>query len=189
MIDIEALKAKHAAEVEAAVRENDMELRVKAVFADATKVSRHAYRSDCFVEIAADTLPDALLRCERSNPISGARVKGSCLSFIPERKVTEKEYAECDVRLVPYFYTIDGLRQHAEDKTLTWFIDIDGLTVEVRCKVKNDPLTRRDYHITFDKHGNGSRARNDLINGSGEFPNRDRFWSSNDQPSRWVVYP
>jgi hypothetical protein len=121
------------------------------------------------------------------NPLQAVRLKGTFLSFRADRTLTEKEKDKNEQTMIPYFYVIDGLRQHSEEKTLTWFVDADGLTVEVRCKVKSDPLTRRDFHIRFDSYGNAHKDKNELINKSGEFIRVDRFWSSDDQPGRFVL--
>jgi hypothetical protein len=147
----------------------------------------HVHKADCWVKLEADDLPSALHKCEVMNPLQAVRLEGTSLSFRADRTLTEKDKAENDQTMIPYFYVIDGLRQYGDEKTLTWFADADGLTVEVRCKVKSDPLTRRAFHITFNRDGDARKEQNDLINKSGEFTRVDKFWSSDDQPSRFVL--
>lgn len=191
MTTIEKLKATHEKQLADAIRAETMKDAVKTALnltdENFSVGFVHVHKADCFVNVEADTLPDALVMCERMNPLQAVRLKGTFLSFRADRSVSEKEREENDEIMIPYFYVIDGLRQHGEEKTLTWFVDAAGYTVEVRCKVKSDPLTQRKYQITFDKHGNAHKEQNDLINKSGEFLRVDRFWSSDDQPSRFVL--
>jgi len=188
---IEKLKAKQEKDLAEAIKNEEIKKKVKAALGltdDNFSVGyMHAHKADCFINLEADDLPAALHKCETMNPLQAVRLKGTFLSFRADRTLSEKEKAEKDQTMIPYFYVIDGLRQYGEEKVLHWFVDADGLTVEVRCKVKSDPLTRRDYHISFDRYGNAHKDKNDLINESGYFNRVDRFWSSDDQPSRFVL--
>jgi hypothetical protein len=193
MDKIEQLKAKQAKELADAIRHEQIKETVKAAlgFTDDSFSPgyMHVHRADCFVNVEAETLPDAMVMCERMGPLQAVRLKGTFLSFRADRTVTDKDREGVkEETLIPYYYVIDGLRQHQEEKTLTWFVDARGLTVEVRCKVKQDPDTYRDYRITFDKNGNARKERNDLVNKSGYFHKYDRFWSPDDQPSRFVLW-
>jgi hypothetical protein len=188
---IEELKAKQEKELQNAIKAESIKARVKSALNltdDNFAVGyMHVHKADCWIKMDADDLPSALHKCEIMNPLQAVRLKGTFLSFRADRTLTEKEKEENDQTMIPYFYVIDGLRQYGDEKTLTWFVDADGLTVEVRCKVKSDPLTRRDFHISFDRYGNAHKDKNELINKSGEFIRVDRFWSSDDQPSRFVL--
>ena len=188
---IATLKAKQEKDLAEAIKNESIKERVKKALNltnDNFSVGyMHVHKADCFVNLEAADLPEAMAVCEKMNPLQAVRLKGTFLSYRADRTLSEKELAENEQTLIPYFYVIDGLRQYGEKKTLHWFVDVDGLTVEVRCKVKSDPLTRRDFSITFDRYGNAHKDKNELINKSGYFTRVDRFWSSDDQPSRFVL--
>ncbi len=190
-VKLAELRAKHEKEFAEAVKNEKTKSEVMAALGlteeNFAPGFMHVHKADCYIVVAADTLPDALVMCERMNPLQMVRITGTFCSFRAELSVTEKEYKENEILPIPYCYKIDGLRQHNEEKTLVWFVEAAGYTVEVRCKVKNDPLTYRSYEITFNRSGDGVKKRDDLVNKSGYFQRSNRFWSSLDQPSTYVL--
>lgn len=190
---IEALKEKQAEELAKAIKHDAMKTAVAAALglndANFSAGYMHVHAADCHVQFEADTLSDAMLICERMNPLAMVRLKGTFLSFRADCRVTNKERTENKVEtIMPYVYKIDGLRQYGDERTLVWYVEAVGYVVECRCKVKQDPDTRRDYHITFDRYGHATKHKNNIVNKSGHFPQQDRFWSSDDQPGNWVLW-
>ncbi len=191
MTTLEALKEKHDKELQAAIKNEAIKEAVMTALnlsdANFSAGFMHVYKADCFVNLEAETLNEAITLCEKMNPLQAVRLKGTFLSFRADKTLSEKDMAENDQIMIPYWYVIDGLRQYGEEKTLHWFVNAADYTVEVRCRVKSDPLTRRDYAIQFNKHGEAIREKNELINKSGQFTRVDKFWSPQDQPGRFVL--
>lgn len=147
----------------------------------------HAHSCDCKIGLQAETLPDAILIAEKMDPVTLARVKGTFLSFVPLERAKPKDNDVCET-IAPYIYIIDGLRQYAEERTLRFYVRAAEYIVQVDVSVQSDPDTRRYYSFSWDKYGNPSKDRNEIINKSGYFPHEARYWSTPDQPSRFVLW-
>lgn len=190
---IEELKAKHEKELTEEIKVEEMRAAVLAALdlpESAWPIgARHTYKADCHIDLEADTLSDAMVLAEKMNPLAIARVKGSCLAFMPLDAAPDDDETTDEIENIgPWVYVIDGLRQHSDEKTLKFYVCAASYTVEVKVKVKSDPDTYRDYEITFNNHGEAIKHRNNLVNKSGHFTKYNRFWSSDDQPGRFVLY-
>lgn len=190
---IETLKAKHAAELTEEIKIEEMRAAVLKSLNLPEIVwrvgARHTYKADCHIDLEAETLNEAMTTAEKMNPLAIAKVKDSCLAFMPLDAAPDDDETKADIENIgPWIYVIDGLRQYGDKKTLKFYVKAAGYTVEVRIKVKNDPDTRRDFIIDFNKHGEAIRHKNNLINKSGHFTQYNRFWSSDDQPGKFVLY-
>lgn len=151
-------------------------------------INEHAkYSADYEPRFEAETLNDAMRLMEQFSPLTIYSVKDSCLSFLPEGKQTGDKHKNADkIPVGLYLYTIDGLRQHEESKEFSFFVTLGGFLLKIAVEIKNDPDTRRSYRV---KEIPGGYAVEDvqIINKSGYFGHSVRFWSSHDQPNRFVL--
>lgn len=193
MDTIEAFKAKQAEQLEKAIKHETMRLAVRDALgltdANFSAGYMHTWPGDCHVNLTAADLTEALVIAERMNPETLCRVKDSCLSYKPADCITQTDEDRAKIETItPWIYQIDGPRQYREEKTLMFWVKAAGYMVQVRIAVQNDPDTFRQYDITFDRQGNAHKRRNEIVNKSGHFNRVDRFWSSEDQPGRFVLF-
>lgn len=193
METLEQLKAKHEKELTDAIRNHEMREKVSSELGlnddNWSAGFMHVAYADCYIKMQSEDLSQAIEVAERLNPETLVRCKDGCLSFQPFEQISEKQWENADCRTIcPYIYDIDGLRQYGDEKTLKCFVKAAGYMVQVRIKVKNDPDTHRVYDIHFNRYGEAIKERNEIINKSGYFNHQDKFWSSPDQPSKFVLW-
>jgi hypothetical protein len=189
----EQIRAEAIAKAEKEIRDNDMLERVCAALgADLEKQSAgfmHVAYADLYVRLEADTLNDALTMAEKLNPLALYEIRGAFLTWKTEARITDEDRARSKITdtAQPWIYEIDGLRGR-DEKTLICYVERAGFLVEVRIAVKSDPDTRRVFSGHYDREGrNFVREQNELYNSSGKFLRVSKFWSSPENPSRWVL--
>lgn len=196
--NIAKLKAKHKKEISEAIKLNNVItfMMDHPVLRDTeiVRISPHTAYANYFVQIESETLHEAMDYAERMNPLNIYLLRDGCLSIKPETAMQEAFEKFPDggtnrqgYKLInPYAYYIGGLAGR-DEKELRWFVAIDEHVIEMRCKVLNDPDTRRSYSIS--NHGNYiKRDGTKIINNSGYFGHVITWGGSGDHPNNFTLY-
>lgn len=194
---IEQLKADQAKQLDAAIKFETAKEAITTHMAALNLTVEMFHPHTCYsdyvaVVTPADDLSAAITIAERLNPETIFKVKDSCTSFVPEHHLdtylTKHPNAKPDDYTAAYIYQIEGIRGYPDTKELHCYVVAAGYTFRVEIPVKNDPDTRRDYEITFNRRGEATRQYCRLINKSGHFLKSVTWWSSQDQPSNYTLY-
>lgn len=194
---IEKLKADQAKQLEAAIKFETAKEAISAHLATLnitiTKLHPHSVYSD-FVAVVepVEDLSAAITMAERLNPETIFKVKDSCTSFVPEHHLDtyleKHKNAQPDDYTAAYIYQVEGIRGYPDTKELHCYVVAVGYTFRIEIPVKNDPDTRREYDITFNRRGEARKEYCRLINKSGHFLKSVQWWSSPDQPNNYTLY-
>lgn len=194
---LEALKARQAAELAAAIEEETAREVITAHLATlnlaVVKFHPHcAYAQYVAVVEPVEDLPAAIYVAEILNPVTIFKVNSSCCAFVPEFNLDaylgKNKSAKTDDYTAAYTYQIDGLNNRPDEKELQCYVEAVGYTFRVDIPVKHDPDTYRDYKITFNRRGEAHREYCRLINRSGYFLKSVSWWSSQEHPNSYTLY-
>ena len=147
--------------------------------------ARHEHRADCHIILETETLNDALIVAENLNPLPIIEIrKHSFLSFLPEECISEKDMEFADIAdTVPWYYRISGPKGYDDTKVIHCYTRASTYIVHVQIKVAGDPLTYRVF-----KYDKEDRVQvNDLVNKSGHFVRKNKFYAPTNNPSDWVL--
>ncbi len=183
---IEKLKAEHAEKLEKAIANEKIRAEVfEALGLTEEKCFVHKLYADCTITLEAETLPDALVVCERMNPLTIAHVADGHLAFQPIDYLYHKNGEKAVITAIgPYIYKLGFRGEHH----LHFFVEAGQYIAEIKIKVKVDHLTRTDCKITYDRHGNARKHYCHLINNTGYFTKSARFWSTEEEPNNYVMW-
>lgn len=186
------LKEELKKEFDAKCLEIDEEQLARELFPEATKVFISGYMGDYWIDFPeVEGLPEAIELAEKLNPETIFICKNSCTSFQPESKLDEyqkeNKNAKCEA-IGPYYYKLDQMRQYPCEKFLIVHVVRKGKSAKIQIPIKNDPDTRIDFNIKFDRNGNGRREYCRIINNSGHFAHYIKWWASDDQPNNVTLY-
>jgi hypothetical protein len=197
--NINKLKERQKREMNKAIEMNKIieSLRINKTFASIVikRICEHTAYADYFLELDTEYLQQALELAERMNPLNIYMVRDGSLAFKPETKMqsvfdkfpdngsdANKQGYEA---IGPYIYYVDGIIGR-ETKSLRFYVLVANQTIEVRCNVLNDPLTRRSYSVLNGGHYNQSKGTT-IVNDSGHFAHTIRWWGG-DQPNAFTLY-
>lgn len=186
MTTLEKIKQRHAEELSEAIQNEAIQSEVlQALNLPDAKWSPHTAYADCFVQLGADTLPEAMTMAEKMSPLNTAKVKDGHLAFQPLDRLSPKNSDSAEVESVgPFTYHLGW----QEEKELRFFVNAGQYIAEIRIRIKQDTLTRKDCKVTYDRNGNARKHYCRLINESGYFTHYAKWWASEETPNNFTLY-
>jgi len=174
---------------------NNLELpdtiKIQEYRENSPKIYVHNYTCDVSLKCEAETIQDAFEAMESMDAETLYLCRDGWLSIRPESKLHHKNDRESMTTesISEFYYQVDGLLGHKEEKCFIFYVIVKGYTVELNIEIIKDHITRRSYDYREFKGGHSVEDTTIIMDdryfcykqrmgrGTNEHPHRFYLWS------------